>query len=95
MLAMLTLFLVGVILACLGLMSLYVGHIHSEVKGRPLYVVRTDAKGRLGVRAYARRRPVEQSASDTVDEHHGQHDAHQNVQNVQNVQNGLWEGEPA
>lgn len=46
MLAVMTLFLVGVVLACLGLMSLYIGHIHSEVKGRPLYVVRSDLKGK-------------------------------------------------
>lgn len=45
MLAVLILFLIGVVLACLGLMSLYIGHIHSEVKGRPLYVVRNDLKG--------------------------------------------------
>lgn len=46
MLAALTLFLVGVILACLGLISLYIGHIHAEVKNRPLYVVRNDYRGK-------------------------------------------------
>jgi dolichol-phosphate mannosyltransferase len=40
MLATLILFLVGVMLACLGLMSLYIAHIHTEVVNRPLYVVR-------------------------------------------------------
>lgn len=40
MLAMLTLFLVGVVLACLGLMALYIAHIHAEVINRPLYVTR-------------------------------------------------------
>ncbi len=45
MLAALTLFLVGVVLACLGLISLYIGHIHAEVKNRPLYVVRNDLRG--------------------------------------------------
>ncbi len=44
MLAALTLFLVGVVLVCLGLMSLYIGHIHAEVKQRPLYVVRQDIR---------------------------------------------------
>ncbi|MGF7229548.1 MAG: glycosyltransferase family 2 protein [Candidatus Saccharibacteria bacterium] len=39
-LAILTLFLVGVVLACLGLISLYIAHIHTEVVNRPLYVVR-------------------------------------------------------
>ena len=40
MLAMMTLFLVGVVLACLGLISLYIAHIHAEVVNRPLYIVR-------------------------------------------------------
>jgi glycosyltransferase involved in cell wall biosynthesis len=38
--AILTLFLIGVVLACLGLMSLYIAHIYDEVLDRPLYVVR-------------------------------------------------------
>jgi polyisoprenyl-phosphate glycosyltransferase len=42
MLAVLILFLVGVILACLGLMSLYIAHIHAEVTNRPLYVMRDE-----------------------------------------------------
>ncbi|HTE22764.1 MAG TPA: glycosyltransferase family 2 protein [Candidatus Limnocylindria bacterium] len=41
-LAMMIIFLVGVVLACLGLMSLYIAHIHAEVINRPLYVVRTE-----------------------------------------------------
>jgi len=44
MLATLILFLVGVILACLGLISLYIAHIHAEVINRPLYVVRDSAR---------------------------------------------------
>lgn len=40
LLAVLTMFLVGVVLACLGLISLYIAHIHAEVINRPLYVVR-------------------------------------------------------
>jgi len=40
MMAFLTLFLVGVILACIGLVSLYIAHIYAEVVDRPLYVVR-------------------------------------------------------
>jgi len=39
-LAILIIFLVGVILSCLGLIALYVGNIHSEVVGRPMYVIR-------------------------------------------------------
>ncbi len=34
-------FLVGIILVCLGLIALYVESIHAEVVNRPLYVVRT------------------------------------------------------
>lgn len=40
LLATLILFLVGVMLACLGLIALYIAHIHTEVVNRPLYVVR-------------------------------------------------------
>jgi len=36
----LLLFLVGVILSCLGLVALYVANIHGEVVNRPLYVIR-------------------------------------------------------
>jgi dolichol-phosphate mannosyltransferase len=39
-LGLLILFLVGVILCCLGLMALYIANIYGEVTGRPLYVVR-------------------------------------------------------
>lgn len=40
LLAMTVLLLVGIVLACLGLISMYIGHIHAEVSNRPLYVVR-------------------------------------------------------
>lgn len=40
LLAILLMFLVGLILACLGLMSIYIANIHGEVINRPLYVVR-------------------------------------------------------
>ena len=40
MLAVLILFLIGVVLACLGLIALYIAHIHSEVTNRPLYIIR-------------------------------------------------------
>jgi glycosyltransferase involved in cell wall biosynthesis len=39
-LAILLLFLVGVILICLGLIALYIANIYNEVAGRPLYVIR-------------------------------------------------------
>jgi polyisoprenyl-phosphate glycosyltransferase len=40
MLAIMILVLVGLILACLGLVALYIAHIHAEVTNRPLYIVR-------------------------------------------------------
>lgn len=39
-LAILITFLVGVILSSLGLVALYIAHIHDEVVGRPLYIIR-------------------------------------------------------
>jgi len=39
-------FLVGVVLSALGLMALYIGHIHTEVVGRPLYIVREKTMAR-------------------------------------------------
>lgn len=41
-LAVILLFLVGVILACLGLVALYIAHIHAEVVNRPLYISRRE-----------------------------------------------------
>jgi len=39
-LAFLITFLVGIILTSLGLVALYIAHIHNEVLGRPIYIVR-------------------------------------------------------
>ena len=39
-LAIIILFLVGIILVCMGLMAWYIGSIHNEVINRPLYIVR-------------------------------------------------------
>lgn len=33
-------FLIGIVLSAIGLVALYIGHIHTEVINRPLYVVR-------------------------------------------------------
>ncbi|MDO8575393.1 MAG: glycosyltransferase family 2 protein [bacterium] len=44
MLVVMNLFLIGIILSCLGLMALYIASINTEVSGRPMYVVR-DKKG--------------------------------------------------
>jgi dolichol-phosphate mannosyltransferase len=45
-LAVINLILSGVILSCLGLMSLYIAHVHTEVTNRPLYVKRPHVKQR-------------------------------------------------
>jgi dolichol-phosphate mannosyltransferase len=39
-LAIIILFLVGIILICLGLIALYIANIHNEVGRRPMYIVR-------------------------------------------------------
>lgn len=39
-LAVMTMFLVGIILSALGLIALYIGAIHSETANRPLYIIR-------------------------------------------------------
>jgi glycosyltransferase involved in cell wall biosynthesis len=44
MLGVMTVFMVGLVLTCLGLMSLYIAHIHAEVTNRPLYVVRPEER---------------------------------------------------
>ena len=41
-LAFILLILVGIILACLGLVALYIANIHSEVLNRPLYIARRE-----------------------------------------------------
>jgi polyisoprenyl-phosphate glycosyltransferase len=43
MLATLVVFLVGLVLMCLGLVAMYIARIHSEVTNRPLYVIRRDS----------------------------------------------------
>jgi polyisoprenyl-phosphate glycosyltransferase len=39
-LAIINLFLIGIVLVCLGLISLYIASIHDEVTNRPLYIIR-------------------------------------------------------
>lgn len=46
MLAIMIVFLVGVVLACLGLISLYIANIHAEVINRPLYIIRKQTSRR-------------------------------------------------
>lgn len=45
MLAMLLLFLVGVVLICLGFVAMYIARIHDEVINRPLYIVKSELDG--------------------------------------------------
>ena len=40
MLATIIMFLIGIVLTCLGLIALYIGNIHGEVVNRPMYIVR-------------------------------------------------------
>lgn len=40
LISLLLVFLVGIVLGCIGLVALYIAHIHAEVINRPLYVVR-------------------------------------------------------
>jgi dolichol-phosphate mannosyltransferase len=44
MLAVVLLFLIGIVLICLGLIALYIANIHGEVLRRPLYVIRRERK---------------------------------------------------
>jgi dolichol-phosphate mannosyltransferase len=43
LLATLIVFLVGLVLMCMGLIAMYIARIHIEVANRPLYVVRSDS----------------------------------------------------
>ena len=43
-LAVINLFLIGIVLICLGLIALYIANIHSEVNNRPLYIIRQRRK---------------------------------------------------
>lgn len=42
LLGLLNLFLIGIVLICLGLIALYIANIHTEVVNRPLFVVKTN-----------------------------------------------------
>jgi len=46
-LAILLVAMVGLILVCLGFISLYIAHIVTEVTARPLYVISEDTAGRI------------------------------------------------
>lgn len=40
-LAVIILFLIGIVLICLGLIALYIANIHTEVRNRPLYIIKS------------------------------------------------------
>ncbi len=40
-LAVIILFLIGIVLICLGFIALYIANIHTEVSGRPMYIIRS------------------------------------------------------
>lgn len=44
-LAIILLFLVGVVLICLGFVAMYIARIHEEVLNRPLYIVKEEVNG--------------------------------------------------
>jgi len=45
-LAVFNLFLIGIVLSCLGLMALYIGNIQNEVVNRPMYIISGQVSGR-------------------------------------------------
>jgi dolichol-phosphate mannosyltransferase len=45
LLAIMLLFLVGVVLICLGFVALYIARIHDEVINRPLYIIKREMNG--------------------------------------------------
>jgi dolichol-phosphate mannosyltransferase len=45
LLAIMLLFLVGVVLICLGFVAMYIARIHDEVINRPLYIVKSEMNG--------------------------------------------------
>jgi glycosyltransferase involved in cell wall biosynthesis len=49
MLSILVLFLIGIVLMSQGILSLYISHLHSQSKQRPLYVI--DYQGSAGIEA--------------------------------------------
>jgi len=82
MLAVLNLFLVGVTLACMGLISLYIARIHAEVTNRPLYIVR-------------RKPTVEYSESDVLAIEQEEHDVIENGHRSKKAKGLVGESEAA
>lgn len=64
MLALMLLFLIGLVLASLGLVALYIAQIHTEVTGRPLYIVRKRVTS--GDAALHKSRPRKDAAKEVI-----------------------------
>lgn len=47
MLAIIILFLIGIVLVCLGILSVYISHIHGQSQQRPLYIIDAENSIRL------------------------------------------------
>jgi len=60
-LAVILLFLIGIVLICLGLIALYIGNIMSEVMNRPMYVIRKENINKLEVETI-----IEEKIADTI-----------------------------
>lgn len=67
MLAILILFLVGMMLASLGLVALYIAHIHAEVTDRPLYVVRNQLDTEAEARQIVAQQPLLELPAEVVE----------------------------
>jgi glycosyltransferase involved in cell wall biosynthesis len=65
-LAVIILFLVGLILASLGLIALYIANIHTEVMNRPLYVMRPERSRRSRGSVFGLQPPAPQPATTTA-----------------------------
>ena len=51
-LVVINLFLIGIVLSCLGLIALYIGNIQNEVVNRPMYVIRNNKNNKVMTKKY-------------------------------------------
>lgn len=51
-LATILLFMIGIVLICMGLLAYYIGHIYHESQGRPMYVVRSSQEKEVCVKEF-------------------------------------------
>lgn len=57
-LAVFTVFLIGIVMSCLGLIAMYIAAIHAEVSNRPLFVLRRQRPGETGEIVEAGQEPL-------------------------------------